>query len=65
MSYSSFGASTGQTVAQAPQDMQSVVLITYLSSPLFMQDVGQAGSHAPQDMQSSLILYAMILIHNL
>jgi hypothetical protein len=57
--YSSLGASTGQTPAQAPQEMQSSALMMYLSSPSLMQLVGHSSTHAPQLIQSSVMKYAI------
>jgi hypothetical protein len=53
--YSGFGASTGQTVAHAPQSIHFSGSITYLSAPALIASVGHSGSQAPQLIHSSLI----------
>ena len=58
--YSSTGAPTGQTPAQAPQEMHLSTSITYLSAPAEIALTGHSASQAPQEMQSDLILYAII-----
>lgn len=63
MNYSAgFGASTGQTEAQAPQSIQSSASITNLSSPSLIAETVHSPSHAPQLMHSELITYAMYTI---
>ena len=46
----SLGASTGQTPAQAPQEMQASASMTYFPSPSVMQFVGHSSTQAPQEM---------------
>ena len=58
--YSSAGAPTGQTPAQAPQEMQVSASITYLPSPSLIAETGHSSAQAPQATHSSLITYAMI-----
>jgi hypothetical protein len=55
--YSCTGASTGHTLAHAPQSMQAAASISYLSSPEVIAPTGHSGSHAPQLMHASVILY--------
>ena len=62
LDYSSTGAPTGQTPAQAPQPMQVSASITYLPSPAEIADTGHSASQAPQEMQSAVILYAIVKI---
>jgi hypothetical protein len=57
--YSSFGAPTGQTPAQEPQEIQVSGLISYLPSPSEIAFTGHSEAHAPQEMHSSPILYAI------
>ena len=58
--YASAGAPTGQTPAQAPQEMQVSASITYLPSPSLMAETGHSSAQEPQATHSSLITYAMI-----
>ena len=63
--YSSAGAPTGQTPAQAPQEMQVSASITNLPSPSLIAETGHSSAHAPHATHSSLITYAMIkYLHN-
>jgi hypothetical protein len=55
MYYSGCGASTGQTLLQAPHSIQADASITYLSSPADIQLTGHSDSQAPQLMQASVI----------
>ena len=59
--YSSLGAPTGQTPAQAPQEMQVEESITYLSSPAEIAPTGQLSAQAPHMMHSLLIWYAIMI----
>jgi len=54
--YAGCGASTGQTLAQAPQSMQQLASITYRSAPSLMQPEGHSDSHAPHMMHSSVMM---------
>ena len=60
--YSSSGASTGQTPAHVPHPIHVSLSIMYLSSPCDMQLTGHSAAHAPQDIHLSVILYAILYI---
>ena len=53
--YSGCGASTGQTLLQAPHSIHTSASITYLSSPAYIQLIGHSASQAPQLIQASFI----------
>ncbi len=50
--YSGCGASTGQTLAQAPQSIQASASITYIS-PGDIASTGHSGSQAPHAIHVS------------
>jgi hypothetical protein len=58
--YSSEGAPTGQTPAQAPQLTQTSALISNLPSPSEIAPTGHSAAQAPQLMQASEITYAIL-----
>jgi hypothetical protein len=51
-------ASTGQPLAQAPQEMQVYASIWYWSAPSEIALTGHSASQAPHLMHASEILYA-------
>jgi hypothetical protein len=61
--YSSTGAPTGHTSAQAPQLRHSSALITYLPSFSTIAETGQASTQAPQAKHSSSLILKAILIY--
>jgi hypothetical protein len=52
-------ASVGQTSAHAPQSVQSLASMTYLSSPSLIALTGHSSTQVPHEIHSSVILYAM------
>jgi hypothetical protein len=52
-------ASVGHTSAHAPQSVQRLASIAYLSSPSLIALTGHSSTQVPHEIHSSVILYAM------